>query len=480
MRKRIMKLILSLTIVACFILTTAISTTAATKEDIENSIQKGITWLVSQQDPDGSWGLDELAKTSFAVLKLFDRAYETGKDPFETDTSAENYYIYHENVVKGLHYIFSKAYTYGEDKGINFQMGHHESYNTGIAMMAIVASRTPDRVVDNTPDAPVVEGLTYKQVVQGCVDFFTYSQNPDGAWRYFLANQPSDNSNTGMVTLGIRYAEEFGCTISPDVKSKLSVWLDAIQDDVDGDANDGGSWYMTSWDWVNLMKTGNLLFEFALVGDKVGVQRVNDAIDYIERHWNDMNSDPGWHDNYLSMYCLMKGLASQGIERIDPDGAQIDWDWFNEIADHIIARQNADGSWPGDSWGDSILTTEWALLTLEKITPPLIVTIDIKPGSYPNSINISNNGNIPVAVLGSSDFDVCNIDPATVLFADAPTLMWELEDVNADGYMDIVFHFDTQAVKLTIDDTEATLSGLTTGGFDFKGSDSVRIIYKKK
>ncbi len=36
---------------------------------------------------------------------------------------------------------------------------------------------------------------------------------------------------------------------------------------------------------------------------------------------------------------------------------------------------------------------------------PYQVEIDIKPGSYPNSINLGNNGVIPVAILSSWEFD---------------------------------------------------------------------------
>jgi hypothetical protein len=45
------------------------------------------------------------------------------------------------------------------------------------------------------------------------------------------------------------------------------------------------------------------------------------------------------------------------------------------------------------------------------------VEIDIKPGSYPNCFNINGHGVIPVAILGSADFDVAQIDVTTLDFA---------------------------------------------------------------
>ena len=52
-------------------------------------------------------------------------------------------------------------------------------------------------------------------------------------------------------------------------------------------------------------------------------------------------------------------------------------------------------------------------------SPTLAVNIDIKPGSDPNSINLSAKGVLPVAILGAENFDVTEIDPTTVRLADA-------------------------------------------------------------
>jgi hypothetical protein len=491
---------ISIVMAAALLITMGLATTlpvgAATEEDIQTAIDKGIEYLVAQQDLGtgqfiGEYG--ELAETSFAVLKLLDRAYETGKDPFQTDIGAPDYYMYHDNVVKGLDYIFLQAGTYGLGTGICFPMWS-ETYNTGIAMLAIAASQTPDRVVVSAN--AVVNGLTYQQVVQGCVDYFVFAQNPDGAWRYWYTDEPSDNSNTGYATLGLRGAEEFGCTVPQAVKDNLSPWLDFIQDDVNGDTDDGGSWYTDGWSWVNLLKTGNLLFEFAYVGDTVGVGRVDDAVDYIERHWNDPNGDPGWQDNYQAMYCLMKGFVAQNIEEIEVAGSPVDW--FDEIADHILATQNADGSWPWDYWGGPLLATEWALLTLEKVAPPppvIRVTVDVKPMSWPNPLNVKSKGVLPVAILGTEDFDVSQIDPATILLEGVAPLRWALEDVGTpgdplagpDGFTDLTLKFRSQEIVAAlgpVNDGDVLALHLTGNlkeehsGTPIEGEDVVRIIKK--
>jgi hypothetical protein len=80
------------------------------------------------------------------------------------------------------------------------------------------------------------------------------------------------------------------------------------------------------------------------------------------------------------MYTLMKGLEYSGIDLIDTDGDNVrDDDWFNQeppasppqdFATVIVSQQHLDGYWPRGEYGDEILNTIWALLTLEKVAPP--------------------------------------------------------------------------------------------------------------
>lgn len=106
------------------------------------------------------------------------------------------------------------------------------------------------------------------------------------------------------------------------------------------------------------------------------------------------------------------------------------------------------------------------------------VSIDIKPGSFPNSINLGSKGNVPVAILSSPAFDATTVDRNTVIFAGASPLSigQTPEDVNGDGLLDVVLHFKTQDLNLQPGDTEACLTGKTLAGQDIEGCDSVRIV----
>ena len=538
---------ISIVLAAALLLTMGLATTlpvgAATEEDIEDAIERGVAWLAGQQTGDGSWPtegwFDPVATTGFAVLKLEDRAYELGYDsPFDED------YPYHEEVIDGLDYLFGRMNVIaislqdhtGGASGTNddpdsnsngtgiYAHGHYypfDVYDTGIALSAIAASRTPTRTV-GALGSPV-DGWTYMQVAQDMVDWLAWAQSDydyanfgagEGGWTYAALDNDDqwgsygpDNSNGGYATLGLAYGKDFGCTIPEWVMIELNAYIEDNQDPVDGDVNgyDGGSWYDCPGGTgilPNILKTGNLIFEMAMVGDTPTTPRVIDAVDYLVRHWGDAsgaNWPPGWDGNpaqYQAMFCAMKGLAYMGIDMIDGI------DWYQDFADAIITQQVTTpgplyGSWQSSSGrGIPVAITAWALLTLEKTAPPPAVIVDIKPMSLPNPLNVNGKGVLPVAILGTEEFDVNQIDPATILLEGEAPLRWALEDVGAlgdslagpDGIMDLSLKFDAQAIVAAlgpVNDGDYVVLHLTGNlkpefdGTPISGQDVVRIIKKK-
>lgn len=124
--------------------------------------------------------------------------------------------------------------------------------------------------------------------------------------------------------------------------------------------------------------------------------------------------------------------------------------------------------------------------TATKTWNPIQAYIDIKPGSFPNSFGANSKGKIPVALLGSSSFNVMLVDDSTVHFGDAPTPFGDaaatdnnisIEDVNNDGFMDKVYHFNFIETNLDPSDVMGCLGG-EINGLDFLGCDSVNITLK--
>lgn len=118
----------------------------------------------------------------------------------------------------------------------------------------------------------------------------------------------------------------------------------------------------------------------------------------------------------------------------------------------------------------------------------ITVSIDIMPGSDTNPINRKSRGTVPVAILGSTAYDVTIVDPASVYLASAPVkakpngeLMASFEDVNGDGLVDLILHFDTQSLRIADTDTTATLTGqmvdASGNATAIEGTDTIRIVH---
>jgi hypothetical protein len=114
---------------------------------------------------------------------------------------------------------------------------------------------------------------------------------------------------------------------------------------------------------------------------------------------------------------------------------------------------------------------------------PMIIEIDIMP----NSINPRSLGVVPVALLGSADFDVADVDVTTLRFGpdeaspahdltDTWTYTEHLQDVNLDGFTDLMTHFWMQDTGIACGFASATLTGSLLSGQDFEGTDSFRTV----
>ena len=117
---------------------------------------------------------------------------------------------------------------------------------------------------------------------------------------------------------------------------------------------------------------------------------------------------------------------------------------------------------------------------------PIEIVVDIKPGdgSVP-TINIGLNGNIPVAVLSTPEFDASTIDPWTTELAGATNklksnglLQYSIADKNGDGLPDLMLHFEIEGFAPAPEGEITILTGTTFDGKYVEGKDLVRILDK--
>lgn len=133
--------------------------------------------------------------------------------------------------------------------------------------------------------------------------------------------------------------------------------------------------------------------------------------------------------------------------------------------------------------------------SLDDFGPPVCeAKLDIKPGSCPNPLNGNSNGVLPVALVGTEDFDVSQVDVSTLTLEGVAPLRWSHEDVTApfdgilcdcimggqDGIMDLTLKFDVQAIIAAVgpplrgDRLMLTLSGARLDGSAFIARDCVK------
>jgi hypothetical protein len=165
--------------------------------------------------------------------------------------------------------------------------------------------------------------------------------------------------------------------------------------------------------------------------------------------------DPNWHPGPADL--MPAGMTFTG----DMEHLQVFYGLYGYGATHSVAFED--------------ITVE-GVLGEPPMAPCFERPIDVKPGSYPNSINLKSKGMVPVAVLSTDGFDASTVDPVTVTFAGASPLRWVEEDVDGDGDVDLLFHFKTQELDLDESSTEATLTGHTFDGEFIWGKDTVNIV----
>ncbi|MHC4444014.1 MAG: lamin tail domain-containing protein [Planctomycetota bacterium] len=130
------------------------------------------------------------------------------------------------------------------------------------------------------------------------------------------------------------------------------------------------------------------------------------------------------------------------------------------------------------------------------------VDLDIKPGSCPNPLNTNTQGKgrLPMAILGTEDFDVNDIDLGSISIADVvfPQKPPSVEDVSTpvnedectcqevdpDGYADLVIHFSRREVIVALGleamapgtEVPITVTGELLNGTPFEATDCVILV----
>lgn len=155
------------------------------------------------------------------------------------------------------------------------------------------------------------------------------------------------------------------------------------------------------------------------------------------------NDDPGWaNPGDEAILTLFDGAVQVGQVKVVMN--------LNDIMDQTVSFSGARFTQATFFYD---VTKAYGLIevvddiVLEQV---IEVDVDIKPGSDPNALNVNSKGVLPVAILGTEQFDVMTVAPGTLKLeyerGIVAPLRWAYEDVNRDGFMDLGLKFDKQAL----------------------------------
>ena len=216
-------------------------------------------------------------------------------------------------------------------------------------------------------------------------------------------------------------------------------------------------------------------------------------------------------DNYDA--AVMRFVSSSVTPSDPTDDGNITWENLGQIiaADSIWTFTNTFYAYEGATPTFETLKVTSATLedgTLVEIdntiyfdialsaTPCVIeVALDIHPGGCPNPLNKNSQGVTPMAILGTANFDVRDVNVSSLMVNGHSPMHSALEDVGtpyegglsdplsrddcseagADGIMDLTLNFDTQAILENVDkDVQMMeITGETLDGTPITGQDVV-------
>ena len=116
--------------------------------------------------------------------------------------------------------------------------------------------------------------------------------------------------------------------------------------------------------------------------------------------------------------------------------------------------------------------------------PSASMRVDLVPGSDENTVNPSQGRSIEVAVLGSEQLDVGDINPRTLRLKGADVLLvgksdkslCRQQDINGDGLLDLVCEMRTTGFRVDEGEYRILIEAETYDKASLNGEDRLRVV----
>jgi hypothetical protein len=334
---------------------------AITDEQMK-AVERGLAWLASQQNEDGSWSADigfklnqdyqptAIAKPHVGVTALAGMAFLAGGH-----LPGRGQYV--PVVEKALAFVLSCVQSDGYVTRGGTRMYSH-------AMSALFLAE--------------IYGMTHKTEVreklQKAIDFIVASQNAEGAWRYEPYAAESDMSIVVCQVVALRAARNIGIRVPKSVVDRAARYVvdSAVSEDSLSRSYFGHTIsYRDEIGSFHYQKQDGSRSSFSLTA--AGVTALNglgiysdDAIDagigYLRRNLDLFNRQNGY--NRRGTYFFWYGHY-YAVQAMYTAGGEVWESYFSIVRDEILRMQEPTGSFPNDIGPGRPFGTAMAVLILE-------------------------------------------------------------------------------------------------------------------
>ena len=326
------------------------------------AVDKGLSWLQSHQNEDGSWTAKigyklntdykyteddrgHVGVTSMAGMAFLAGGHVPGRGP------------YGEVVDRALDFVLSCVQ---EDGYITHAGSRMYSHAFATIFLAEICGMT------ERPDV--------RAKLQLAVDFIVHSQNADGGWRYEPYAVESDMSIVVCQVLALRAARNIGVRVPRAVIDKAARYVvdSAV---TEGSPTRGGFGqpmnFRSEIGSFHYQKQDGSRSSFALTAagvtalNGVGIysaEAIDSGVHYLMANLDRFNRVMGRSRGYH--YFFWYGHY-YGVQALYTAGGPAWESYFENLRTEILRGQNSDGSWPNDTGPGPTFGTACAVLILE-------------------------------------------------------------------------------------------------------------------
>jgi hypothetical protein len=297
------------------------------------AVQRGLAWLATQQNPDGSFGGGRYGRhvgiTGLACLAFLADGHMPGRGGFG------------HVVEKGLDFVLANVTETGL---VAADTSHGPMYGHGFATLFL------GEVYGMTAGGPdTAQSARVHDALVKAVRLIVQSQNPDGGWRYNPVPYDADISVTICEIMALRSARNAGIETPKETIDRAVEYVRRCQNP------DGGFKYqLTSGGsaWPRSAAGVASLYYAGIYEDDA----ISEGLEYLERTaFPGQRRAQGAHYFYGHYYAVQTMYLAGG----EHWGA-----WWPAIREELLELQNPDGSW-SDNHAGSAYGTAMALIILQ-------------------------------------------------------------------------------------------------------------------